>query len=187
MEALGALREWLVANDAWLEAASHLAVLAGAPLLLAAYMAGLIAQSRRRELGGYDSLEARYVEFQKLALDHPALDVADRPLSNPPELNEAQAAQQRTLYEILFSLFERAYLVYRPGFPLGVLGRLFLSPTRKLQWRAWVNYIDRHLERESCRDAWFNGRPPQSDVGQDFDPRFERFMWRRVRKGRLAG
>jgi hypothetical protein len=174
--------QWLRHYKNELESASYAATLVGVPILLISYITSMLAESRRREVGTYDSLESQYVDFQKLALGHPDLDVADTRLPSPPAPDGAQLAQQRTLYMVLFSLFERAYLLYKPTFLGGMLGRLFMSATRLRQWRGWVSYIDRYLERESCRHAWFNGEAPHEDDGQDFDPRFERFMLRRMRK-----
>lgn len=168
---------WLVENKHALEAASYLATLIGVPILLITYITNLFAESQRREVGTYDTLETQYVEFQKLAIMNAHLDVADKALDGPDPLSDKELAQQRTLYMVLFSLFERAYLMYR-----GVFGRALLGNMRRQQWRGWVNFIDKYIGRESCRAAWFNGEPPQKDVGQDFDHRFEHFMWERMRR-----
>jgi len=173
---------WLARYNVELESASFLATLVGVPLLLASYVGSLSAENHRREVGTYDTLETQYVDFQKLALLHPRLNVADAALDDPPELSDAERAQQRTLYMVLFSLFERAYLMYLPTFLGGAFGRLWMGRMRRQQWDGWVSYIDRYLGRMSCCSAWFNGQEPREDVGQDFDPRFERFMHQRIRR-----
>lgn len=165
-----------------LENLSYLSTLVGVPVLLISYITSLLVESHRREVGTYDTLETQYVDFQKAALNNPLLDVADSPLSRPPQLSDEQRVQQRTLYMILFSLFERAYLMYRPTF----LGGIFMGGTHRQQWQGWVSYIDRYFDRQSCREAWFGDAGAREDVGQDFDRRFERFVWRRIRQRKLT-
>jgi hypothetical protein len=176
--------QWLTDSNGWLEPLSYFATIVGVPILLASYIGSLVAESHRREVGTYDTLETQYVDFQKQALHYGTLDVADAALANPPQLNDVERAQQRTLYMVLFSLFERAFLMYRPGLP--IIGRILMGRMRRQQWAGWINYIDRYLGRASCREAWFNGGPPRRDVGQDFDPNFESFMWRRLRRLNLV-
>jgi hypothetical protein len=182
MEFLQPVFAWLEANNKWLEPLSYLATVIGVPILLLSYLASLVAESHRREVGTYDTLETQYVEFQKLALNNPILDVGDTSLAHPPELGEQDQTRQRTLYMVLFSLFERAYMLYKPSFPFG---RGF-SRTRRRQWRSWVSYFDKYLARQSCREAWFGGGRPRQDVGQDFDPKFEKFIWKRLKKKNLV-
>lgn len=173
--------DWLARENFTLENLSFFATLLGVPILLITYITSIIAEGHRREVGTYETLESQYVEFQKLALMNPRLDVADTPLTTPQPLHDGELAQQRTLYMILFSLFERAFLMYRPMI-FGELGRALMSRTRRQQWRGWVSYAERYLERTSCREAWFNGEAPKVDVRQDFDDDFERFMMRLMKK-----
>jgi hypothetical protein len=174
---LSDLAQWFVQHKNELEGASYLATLVGLPILLFTYITNLLTENHRREVGTYDTLETQYVEFQKLAVLHAHLDVADKALTAPKQLTDTELAQQRTLYMVLFSLFERAFLMYRSA-----LGASFLSEMRRQQWNGWVNFIDKYISRESCREAWFNGEPPAKDCCQDFDHRFEAFMWNRMKR-----
>lgn len=153
-----------------LENMSYLATVIGLPVIFASYIFALRAESERREYGTYDLLEGKYVEFQELALRYAKLDVAEFPLTAPETLSDEELVQQRILYMILFSLFERAFLMYRSRFHL-LRGR-----TRNEQWKGWESYMRRYAQRESCRLAWFNHEPPRKNVRQDFDDRFEHFM-----------
>lgn len=173
------LLAWFTAENHLLENLSFIATLIGVPILLFSYMTSLADEARRRELGTYDSLESAYVDFQRLAVQHPRLDVADSPIRGEIEpLNPAEQAQRDTLFMILFSLFERAFLMYRPG----PLGGLFVGRRRWLQWKGWESYMLRYLERPACRAAWFNHEPPRPDVRQDFDDDYERFMLKLMKK-----
>jgi hypothetical protein len=169
----GAVRAFFAgigAENYLLENLSYLATVIGLPVLFSSYIFALNAESERREYGTYDLLESKYVEFQQLALRYAKLDVAEFPLKAPPALDDQEIVQQRILYMILFSLFEPAFLMYRSRFHL-LRGR-----TRNDQWKGWESYMRKYAQRESCRLAWFNHEPPQKNVRQDFDDRFEHFM-----------
>jgi hypothetical protein len=45
----------------------------------------------------YDDLDQRYIEFQKLCLQYPDLDVYDKPLPNPRKLTDREKIQQKLL------------------------------------------------------------------------------------------
>ena len=170
---------WFAQENHLLENFSFIATLTGLPVLLFSYLTSLHDEARRRELGTYDSLETQYVEFQRLAVQHPRLDVADAPIRGEiPPLDPGEISQRDTLYMILFSLFERAFLMYRPG----PLGGFFMGRRRWMQWKSWESYVLRYLERPACRAAWFNHEPPRVDVRQDFDDDFERFVMRLMKK-----
>lgn len=169
----------LTKENFFLENISFLATTFGLLILLISYVSSRRAEDRRREVGTYDSLETQYVAFQRLALQHPKLDVADAPIRcEPIALSPEEEAQRDTLYMILFSLFERAFLLYQPG----PFGGFFVGHRRWMQWKSWESYILRYLEREGCRAAWFNHEPPKADVRQDFDDDFERFVMRLMKK-----
>jgi hypothetical protein len=159
-----------------LENLSYLATVIGLPVLFASYVFALRAEAERREYGTYDLLEGKYVEFQQMALRYAKLDVAEFPLKSPQPLSDEETVQQRILYMILFSLFERAFLMYRSRF------HLLRGHTRTEQWKGWESYMRKYCERESCRLAWFNHAPPQANVRQDFDDRFEAFMMKLFEK-----
>lgn len=168
------------AENHLLENLSYLATVVGLPVLFASYIFALNAETERREYGTYDLLESKYVEFQQLALRYAKLDVAEFPLKAPGALSDEELVQQRILYMILFSLFERAFLMYRSRFHL-LRGR-----TRNEQWKGWESYMRRYAERESCRLAWYNHEAPRKDVRQDFDDRFEHFMHGLMQGGKGA-
>jgi hypothetical protein len=161
-----------------LENISYWATLVGLPILIVSYWTNQHNENRRREFGTYDALEAKYVEFQKLSLLHARLDVAESPLQDAPVLNGVDVVQQRTLYMVLFSLFERAYLMYHRPYPW----RLFQSAEQARQWKGWASYMERYATRYSCAQAWFNGEPPKKDVRQDFDDQFEEYIFELFRK-----
>jgi hypothetical protein len=168
-----------------LENMSFLATLVGLPVLLISYWTNQHNENRRREFGTYDALESGYIEFQRLTLLYPRLDIAETPLSNPPaDLSDAEMVQRRTLYMVLFSLFERAFLMYhRQSF-----WRLFQSREQRAQWKGWSSFMERYAGRSNCAQAWFNGEPPRPDVRQDFDDNFEKHMFELFKKaGQIPG
>jgi hypothetical protein len=111
-------------------------------------------QDEREKL--YDALDQRFVEYQKLCLQYPYLDVADHPHDNPIVLDQLQRNQERILIVILFTLFESAYLL------------LFLEgdeEVRKKQWLGWDRYIRFYMARPNFYASWKEGFPKETGTG----------------------
>lgn len=70
-----------------------------------------------------------------------------------PELNEEQEMRRSALFQILISIFERAYLL---------LYKKYMSQQRKQLWFSWEYFI-----RQWCRRADFNQALPELLVGED--------------------
>lgn len=178
---------WLATNKDWVETLSYFAAILGIVALLITYIGNIRAEAQRREVGTYESLEAQYVEFQKLAIKYIDLDVADYPLGIDNPLTPQQKVQQRTLYMVLFSLFEHAYVMYKPRGFGALFGRRFMNAMRRQQWAGWQNYIDKYLRRPPCQAAWNGEGLPEDCVDQDFDQDFENYIKRRMRELSKAG
>jgi hypothetical protein len=107
----------------------------------------------------YRSLDEKYLEYEKLCLQHPNLDVFDHPQEPTDALNDEQEKQELIIFSILISIFERAYLMYR-----GVV-----RSTRKKQWNGWKQYMILFFERENFQGAW-------AKCGNMFDTDFQKFI-----------
>jgi hypothetical protein len=129
---------------------------------------------KRRQEEAYDALDEKFIEFQKLCLNYPALDIFDVPdvqlfqeagltassLSTLTEEQQRQKQKEEVIaFTLLFSIFERAYVMYD-----GVDEK-----TRKEQWSGWDEYIHSYCRRANFRFAW-------KISGSTYDIRFQDYM-----------
>jgi len=143
----------------YLDIATKIIVLLGFPIAYFQYARGKRKEKQDREYGTYNSLDEKYLEFQKLCLDHPYLDIFDIPDEKPLELNEKQKKEELILLTMQFSVFERAYLLYSDQ----------NSAIKKKQWSGWDSYIKSYCERENFLRVW-------QISGVTFDTDFEKYM-----------
>lgn len=127
------------------------------------YLADERAARERAEYGTYDALDDRYIEFQRLSLEHPELDIADIPLEEPPALAQDHIHKRRILYQVLIATFERAFVMYK----------VRSKRVRTAQWQGWHNYIDQYCQRPGFVDAYFMGQAPSEDFSGTWDASFE--------------
>lgn len=149
-----------------LETVSSLFVLLGIPIGIYKYWKTKNKEQADREYGTYNALDEKYVEFQKLCLEHPQLDVFDIPDQTPSVLNEEQRKLELVAFTLLFSIFERAYLMYYDQ----------SNKIKKRQWSGWEEYIESYCKRDNFRNAW--------DIsGNTFDSEFEAYMKSKIQSG----
>ena len=99
----------------------------------------------------YQLLSDNYQDFLKIALDHPDLHLFTA--EQTPDLNDEQREQMLITFNMLMSLFERAYLLmYSP--------RMSAQQTRR--WLSWEDYM-----REWCRREDFRRLLPTLLEGED--------------------
>jgi len=143
----------------YLEVVGKIVVILGFPIAYFQYRRTKRKEKKDREYGTYNALDEKYLEFQKLCLDHPYLNIFDIPDENPKELNEKQKKEELILLTMLFSIFERAYLLYSDQY----------SEIKKKQWVGWDSYIKSYCERDNFLNAW-------EISGATFDTDFEKYM-----------
>jgi hypothetical protein len=143
----------------YLDVIDKLVVILGLPIAFTQYFRTKKKEKRDREYGTYNALDEKYLEFQKLCLDHPYLNIFDIPDKYPGILDEKQAKEELILLTMLFSIFERAYLLYSDQY----------SEIKKKQWLGWEDYIRSFCLRENFLIAW-------EISGNTFDADFEVYM-----------
>ena len=107
----------------------------------------------------YAALDDKYLDYAKLCLDHPDLDVADAPMLPPPPATPERRRREGMVLSVLFSLLERAYLMYAG--PADDFGRN--------QWAAWSAYARAWSARPNFRAEWATSRT-------EFDPAFTAYV-----------
>jgi hypothetical protein len=138
-----------------LEALSYLVTVIGLPLGIFVYFRDQRKERRNEEEEVYVRLTDQYSSFLKLVLENADLQLTTR---NAPSaaLSPEQQERRMVLFEILISLFERAYiLVYEDD----------MDKEEARLWASWEDYM-----REWCRRADF--REALADLLRGEDPDF---------------
>jgi len=154
-------------RDAW-ELASFVVTALGLPFAIAFFAWEQRKERDNEEEEGYQLLSNAYNDFLKVVLANPDLQLrSNEPLANPtPEQNE----RMLVIFDMLMSLFERAYLVaYKPD----------MSETEARRWNSWDDYM-----REWCRREDFHNALPLLLRGED--PQFQSYLRRIAKEERGA-
>ena len=152
-------------RDAW-ELASFVVTALGLPFAIAFFAWEERKERDNEEEEAYQLLSDAYNDFLKVVLANPDLHLRTaEPLSNPTaEQNE----RMLVIFDMLTSLFERAYLVaYKPK----------MSETEARRWNSWDDYM-----REWCRREDFHNALPLLLRGED--PQFQSYLRRVVQEER---
>ena len=148
--------EW---RDAW-EVASFIVTTLGLPFAILFFAWEQRKERDNEEEEGYQLLSNAYNDFLRVVLSHPDLHLrSQEPLLDPtPE----QWERMLVIFDMLVSLFERAYLV---------AFKASMSETEKRRWNSWVDYM-----REWCRREDFHQALPLLLHGED--PEFREYIRR---------
>ena len=114
------------------------------PLALIEFLKAKKRDRLANEYKVYDELNNRFFEYQKIALEYYDLDILDVPNDDPSLSFDKKRKQEMVAYSILFSLFERAFL-------------MFNNQEEKFQlrqWSGWKHFLNDFIRRENVRNAW---------------------------------
>lgn len=137
----------------WWEGASYVVTVIGLPLAIIVFLYEQRKERRGEDEELFQYLSEEYSSFLKLVLQHADL----RLMHGSPQhvMTPEQLERKQILYDILISLFERAYmLVYDEDMD---------RQTARL-WASWDDYI-----REWCRRDDFRLLLPEMLRGEDED------------------
>ncbi len=104
-----------------------------------------LAEQRKEHAGDeeeiYQKLSDEYADFLKLVLENS--DLRLRSLTKP-KLSDEQEERKMVLFDLLVSLFERAYiLAYEPK----------MDKQKERRWKSWEDYMVEWCQREDFRDC----------------------------------
>jgi hypothetical protein len=130
-------------RDFW-EIASYIVTVLGLPSAIGIFLWQEVKERANEEEAGYQLLSDAYNDFLKTVLANPDLHLrSNEPLPNP---SSEQNERMLVIFDMLISLFERAYLVAYSE---------TMTVQQKRQWNSWDDYM-----REWCRrDDFFNALP----------------------------
>ncbi len=143
----------------WLEALSYAVTIIGLPLAIYVFLNEQNKERLNDDEELYLKLSDEYAGFLKLVLENADLQLMTYAAA-PAALTPEQAERRAILFEILISLFERAYiLVYEAD----------MSEQAARLWSTWDDYM-----REWCRRADFRSLLPMLLEGED--PNFAAYI-----------
>lgn len=142
------------------ELASYVVTVFGLPLAIFTFMYEQRKERENEEEEVYLLLSDAYHEFLKLVLANP--DLRLRTQTATPNLTPEQEERMQVIFDMLISLFERAYLTaYQPH----------MTARQARRWHSWDDYM-----REWCRRDDFRRLLPRLLQGEDED--FARYIRR---------
>jgi len=155
------------ARDAW-EYASFVITALALPFAIVFFAWEQRKERDNEEEEGYQLLSNAYNDFLKVVLAHPDLHLrTNEPLQDP---KTEQTERMLVIFDMLISLFERAFLVAY---------KLRMSETEKRRWNSWDDYM-----REWChRDDFYNALPL---LLRGEDPEFQDYIRRIAQEERGA-
>ncbi|MBM3347316.1 MAG: hypothetical protein FJY55_12580 [Betaproteobacteria bacterium] len=137
--------------ETW-ELLSYVVTVIGLPLAILVFLYEQRKERDNEEEEVYQLLSDNYQDFLKVALENADLRLFS---AAAPQLDEQQQERAVILFNMLVSLFERAYLLlYEDG----------MSVRQARRWRSWEDYMG-----EWCRRTDFRARLPTLLRGEDPD------------------
>ena len=124
----------------WVELASYAVTVVGLPFAIAVFLIQQRKERENEEEEAYLLLSASYNEFLKLVLANPDLKLRTERLT--PDLNDEQRERMLVIFEMLVSLFERAYLL---------LWEPRMAAKQLRRWNSWEDYMREWVRREDFR------------------------------------
>ncbi len=125
----------------------------GLPVAIYIFMQEQRKERENEDEEVYQLLSDAYSDFLKLVLANP--DLRLRTQSAIPNLTDEQRERRMVLFDILISLFERAYLTaYDES----------MSDKQRRRWHSWDDFM-----REWCRRDDFRAALPKLLQGEDED------------------
>ena len=140
------------------ELLSYVVTTVGLPLAILVFIYEQKKERDNEEEEVYQLLSDNYQDFLKMALGHPDLRLFTP--EQTPELNDEQRERMLIIFNMLTSLFERAYLL---------LYEQNMDSRQQRRWFSWEDYM-----RQWCRRADFRALLPVLLEGED--PEFSAYI-----------
>ena len=153
--------------ETW-ELLSYVVTVIGLPLAIGVFLYEQRRERENEEEEVYQLLSDNYQDFLKVALDNPDLKLFSAGAT--ASLSDEQRERQFIIFNMLISLFERAYLL---------LYEDDMKPKQARRWHSWEDYM-----LEWCRRPDFRANLPRLLHGED--PSFVRYV-ERVAKSAGSG
>ncbi len=140
------------------ELLSYVVTTIGLPVAIFVFLYEQKKERDNEEEEVYQLLSDNYQDFLKIALDNSDLSLFS--FDETPELTKEQRERMLIIFNMLMSLFERAYLL---------MYEHKMSAQQRRRWLSWEDYM-----REWCRRADFRALLPELLDGED--PEFVTYL-----------
>lgn len=132
----------MMSLEQW-ELASYVVTVIGLPFAIIVYMLEQRKGRQNEDEEIYQELSDEYADFSKLLLANADLRLTSAEIPDSA-LTPEQLERKQIIFDILISLFERAFiLVYEEN----------MSPQTRRLWSSWDDYIRHWCKREDFRQA----------------------------------
>ena len=155
------------ALETW-ELLSYVVTVIGLPLAIGVFLFEQRKERENEEEAAWQQLADAYNDFLEVVLAHP--DLRLRSQAPTPDLNEEQRERMLVIFDMLISLFERAYLL---------LYEEDMNEKERRRWHSWEDYM-----REWCEREDFRAHLP--DLLRGEDPDFSAYILRLAEETRQA-
>ncbi len=133
----------------FMEFLSYVATVVGIPLATMTYILQEKKERQNEQEEIYDKLMGHYTVIQEKLFNFPELDIHDKDLKNVEDVR-----RQYILYQMVVSLFERAYILLASE----------TDPAYQRMWNSWEDYI-----RDWIKHPNFRAALPRLMEGEDKD------------------
>jgi hypothetical protein len=145
--------------ETW-ELLSYVVTVVFLPFAIAVFLYEQRKERENEEEATWQQLSDAYIDFLEVVLANPDLKL--RSQTSTPDLGDEQRERMWVIFDMLISLFERAYLlVYEAD----------MGEKQRRRWHSWEDYM-----REWCRREDFRARLPDLLGGED--PHFSAYILR---------
>ncbi|OYY94924.1 MAG: hypothetical protein B7Y41_05035 [Hydrogenophilales bacterium 28-61-23] len=153
--------------ETW-ELLSYVVTVVGLPFAIAVYFLDQRKERENEEEAIWAQLSDAYIDFLEVVLANSDLKL--RSYESTPDLDDEQRERMWVVFDMLISLFERAYLLaYEPD----------MSAKQDRRWHSWEDYM-----REWCQREDFRSRLPELLRGED--PDFAHYILRLAQEEALV-
>jgi hypothetical protein len=143
-----------------LELLSYLVTVVGLPFAAWVFFAEQRKERENEEEEAYQHLSDAYNNFLRIVLANSDLQL--RTATALPQPTPEQNERMLVIFDMLISLFERAYLVaYKPD----------MTPAEQRRWNSWDDYMREWVKREDFATVL-------PDLLRGEDPEFRRYIQR---------
>ncbi len=138
--------------ETW-EMLSYVVTVIGLPFAIGIFFYEQRKERENEEEAAWQQLSDAYIDFLEVVLANPDLKL--RSQAQTPDLTDEQRERMRVIFDMLISLFERAYLL---------LYEDAMSEKQRRRWHSWDDYM-----REWCGREDFRAYLPELLRGEDPD------------------